>query len=174
MQKRGWRSRVAGQTPFKFRPRNRRRRWTLGATKIATGMLLIIGLSIASIWRERSDEQTAVIYGCSVTDGDTIRCGGERIRLLGIDAPEMPGHCRIGRQCVRGDPVASSASLGSAMSPSMTIVRVGTDRYGRTLASVGGANGDLSCWQLNHNMAEYRSDWDNGFRVGRTCPSAIL
>lgn len=24
-----------------------------------------------------------------VTDGDTIRCGGERVRLLSIDAPEM-------------------------------------------------------------------------------------
>jgi len=26
---------------------------------------------------------------CIVTDGDTIRCGDERIRLLAIDAQEM-------------------------------------------------------------------------------------
>src|SRR3546814_4753345 len=30
----------------------------------------------------------------TVVDGDTLRCGGTRIRLQGIDAPEMPGHCR--------------------------------------------------------------------------------
>lgn len=33
------------------------------------------------------------IYGCRAVDGDTLRCGQERVRLLGIDAPEMPGHC---------------------------------------------------------------------------------
>ena len=44
---------------------------------------------------------------CTVTDGDTIRCGDERIRLLAIDAPEMGGRCRKGRQCVAGSPLAS-------------------------------------------------------------------
>lgn len=29
-------------------------------------------------------------------DGDTLRCGRERIRLLGTDAPELPGHCQRG------------------------------------------------------------------------------
>jgi micrococcal nuclease len=24
-------------------------------------------------------------------DGDTLRCGGDLVRLIGIDAPEMPG-----------------------------------------------------------------------------------
>lgn len=44
-------------------------------------------------------------------DGETLRCGKERIRLLGIDAPETPGHCRRGRKCVEGDPYASKAAL---------------------------------------------------------------
>ena len=39
------------------------------------------------------------VSGCTVTDGDTIRCDGEPIRLLGIDTPEVPGHCREGRDC---------------------------------------------------------------------------
>ncbi len=39
---------------------------------------------------------------CSVTDGDTIRCGEERIRITAIDAPETRA-CRRGRQCVAGD-----------------------------------------------------------------------
>lgn len=102
-------------------------------------------------------------------DGDTLRCGRERIRLLAIDAPELPGHCRPSRKCVRGDPFASKVSLASALQPPFRIVRVGFDRYGRTLATVSGRRGDLSCWQLRAGQARYRSDWDNGRRVGRRC-----
>lgn len=114
------------------------------------------------------------ISGCRVTDGDTIRCGDERIRLLAIDAPEMPGHCRRGRICAPGDPYASTESLRSALTGDLTIDRVGEDHYGRTLARVAGDKGDLSCWQLERGHAIYKADWDNGLRVARTCPSSIL
>ncbi|WP_394663251.1 thermonuclease family protein [uncultured Sphingomonas sp.] len=102
-------------------------------------------------------------------DGDTLRCGRERIRLLAIDAPEMPGHCRPGRRCVRGDPFASQASLAAALQPPFRIMRVGFDRYGRTLATVAGRRGDLSCWQLRAGQARYRDDWDNGGVVRGLC-----
>lgn len=115
-----------------------------------------------------------VVTGCRVTDGDTIRCGSERVRLLGIDSPELPGHCRPGRACVAGDPFASTASLERAISPEMTISRVGEDAYGRTLAVVAGRHGDLSCWQLRQRQAIYKPAWDNGMRVARACPGALL
>lgn len=114
------------------------------------------------------------ISGCRVTDGDTIRCGGERIRLLAIDAPELPGHCQGRRRCAPGNPYTSTESLRSAMLGRLTIDRVGKDHYGRTLARVASTKGDLSCWQLANGQAIYRSDWDDGFRVARTCPRAIL
>ena len=117
---------------------------------------------------------TEVVAGCVVTDGDTIRCGAERVRLLGIDAPELPGHCRGGRACVPGDPFASTASLDRAMSAVMRINRVGEDRYGRTLAMVAGPRGDLSCWQLSQGQAIYNPRWDNGLRIARTCPDLVL
>lgn len=108
--------------------------------------------------------------GCTVTDGDTIRCGSERIRLLGIDAPERPGGCQRGRNCAPGDYYASAANLRDAMDGPLQITRVGRDRYGRTLAMVSGPMGDLSCWQLSSGQAVYRAEWDNGGRVRRTCP----
>nr|WP_317128334.1 thermonuclease family protein [Sphingomonas baiyangensis] len=114
------------------------------------------------------------LTGCTVTDGDTIRCSGERIRLLGIDAPELPGHCQRGRVCAPGDPYASSRSLGEASAGELSIDRVGEDRYGRTLARVAGPKGDLSCWQLKHGQAIYVPDWDNGLRIARTCPSSTM
>lgn len=115
-----------------------------------------------------------VVSGCTVTDGDTIRCGDERIRLLGIDAPELPGHCRAGRDCAPGDPSAARESLRDAMIGDLHIVRVGEDRYGRTLATVRGDKGDVSCWQLQHAHAIYKPTWDNGGRVALTCPTAVL
>ena len=114
------------------------------------------------------------ISGCSVTDGDTIRCQGERIRLLGIDAPEMPGHCRSGRNCAPGDPYASTRSLANAVTGTMAIERFGEDHYGRTLAAVAGPEGDLSCHQLLRGQAIYRFDWDNALRIARTCPKAVF
>lgn len=90
---------------------------------------------------------TTMLLACSLTaiDGDTLRCGRERIRLLGIDAPEMPGHCRRGRTCVVGDPVAAKAALAAAIARGpATIKRRGRDRYGRTLARVWAGGVDLS------------------------------
>jgi len=112
------------------------------------------------------------ITGCRASDGDTLRCGSERIRLLGIDAPELDGHCRAGRTCAPGDPIASTASLRKALRGRLTIQRIGRDRYGRTLALITGRRGDLSCWQLRHRQALYRRDWDNGARLRAICRAA--
>lgn len=145
---------------------------------VLLGALVVGGaVGIAPTLAERTGSTAAyaeTISGCRVTDGDTIRCGDERIRLLAIDAPEMPGHCRSGRRCAPGDPYASTDSLRGVMTGSLTIDRVSEDHYGRTLARVAGAKGDLSCWQLEHDQAIYRSDWDNGLRVARICPGAVL
>lgn len=111
------------------------------------------------------------LTGCIAIDGDTLKCGLESIRLLGIDAPEMPGHCRIGRECVQGDPFASQASLQNSISYTMNIVRVGTDRYGRTLGLIYANGQNLSCIQLSRGQAAYIPDWDNGSRVASECSS---
>lgn len=101
-----------------------------------------------------------LVVGCRAIDGDTLRCGSERIRLIGIDAPEMPGHCHRRRKCVAGDPIASKSSLYGAAKGRLAIKRFGKDRYGRTLALVRGANGDLSCWQIRAGHASYVEKWD--------------
>jgi micrococcal nuclease len=148
---------------------------TIGTSVAVLGAAAFIG-TIIGLLPTRGETASIARYGesidgCTVTDGDTIRCGDERIRLLGIDAPEMPDHCRVGRNCVAGDPDASAASLSSAMTGALTIERVGQDDYGRTLAVVAGSAGDLSCWQLRQDQAIYKSGWDNGRRVAHACPA---
>lgn len=143
----------------------------LGAAAVVGGVVGMMPPSTLSFLKPGYDD---TVSGCTVTDGDTIRCNGERIRLLGIDTPELPGHCRDGRDCVEGDPYAATQSLADALVGIIRINRVGEDHYGRTLATLSSDKGDLSCWQLQNGQAAYRAQWDNGRRVLRTCPGTAM
>lgn len=78
----------------------------------------------------------------SVHDGDTIRCGTERVRLLAIDAPEMRGSPKCidpkrNGWCDFALAVKSRDALRLLLSRGpVQIERRGIDRYGRTLAAV--------------------------------------
>lgn len=104
-----------------------------------------------------------------VVDGDTLRCSQELIRLIGIDAPELPGHCREGRDCAPGDPFESKRALEALSRGTAVISREGRDQYDRTLARVRVNGMDLSCAQLAGGHAIYRSDWDQFGLVGTDC-----
>lgn len=81
---------------------------------------------------------------CDVHDGDSVRlCSGERVRLVGVDAPELAGSARChpprgGRNPSWCDPAAAQrarAALAAFLrSGPVRIQRTGLDRYGRTLA----------------------------------------
>lgn len=105
-------------------------------------------------------ELVALTCALVAIDGDTLRCGRERIRLLGIDAPELPGHCRRGRRCVEGNPVASKASLAGMLRGKALIERRGRDRYGRTLARVRVNGVDLSGYQVRVGAAVRVPRWE--------------
>jgi endonuclease YncB( thermonuclease family) len=92
-----------------------------------------------------------------VVDGDTLRCGTTRVRLSAIDAPEMPGHCRPGRQCTPGDPYASADHLRSLIAGSAVSCRqIDTDHYGRAVALCSAGGRDLSCEQVRSRHAVIR------------------
>lgn len=105
---------------------------------------------------------------CAIVDGDTIRCGAERVRLLGLDAPEMHG-CREGRVCVPGDPVRAKNHLASLIAGGVSITRVGQDRYGRTLALVYSRRGNVGCALIAAGNAQYVAKWDDDGRLAADC-----
>ena len=101
---------------------------------IANGLpsLTIVGLPEAAVRESR--ERVAFVI-----DGDTVRlAGGERIRLLGIDAPEMrkgkPG--RLGPFPEPGAVEATEALREMVEGRVVVVRRRGTDDYGRTLAKL--------------------------------------
>ena len=96
-----------------------------------------------------------------VHDGDTFRCEGFRrsTRLYGIDAPEMPGACAEGHQCVDGDPIASRDYLAALIgSEPLACVLAEYDRYERPVMRCAARGTDLSCAMVRagHAVERYR------------------
>jgi micrococcal nuclease len=87
-------------------------------------------------------------------DGDTISVGaGPHIRLLYIDAPELPGHCRLGRRCQPGDPYAAKIYLQSLLiKGDMRCEDQGRDVYHRRLATCSINGQDLSQAMLDSGL----------------------
>lgn len=110
----------------------------------------------------------AALAAMTVIDGDTLRNGRERIRLVGIDAPELHG-CPRNRTCAPGDGQASKRSLGRLTTGRIRIERIGKDRYGRTLAHVYANGRNLACEQLRAGQAVYKPRWDNGRSLAKQC-----
>lgn len=111
-------------------------------------------------------------YVCAapvVVDGDSLRCGSTRLRLLGIDAPELHG-CPRYRQCVSGDGEVAKQSLREGLRFGPLRYQVVTfDRFGRSVVMAWAGSVNLSCWQLERAAAIYKPKWDNGGLVAREC-----
>ena len=104
-----------------------------------------------------------------VVDGDSLRCGSLRLRLLGIDAPELHG-CPGWRVCVAGDGAASRQSLSRALRYGPVTYRLVTlDRFGRSVVMAWAGRVNLSCYQLQARQAVYKPQWDNGGQVSASC-----
>lgn len=83
---------------------------------------------------EKSHTESIVCASPYIIDGDTFSCNNTRIRLYGIDAPEMPDHCRKGRRCTQGNPFKSKDYLESFTRGTVTCAAIEIDHYGRTIA----------------------------------------
>ncbi|QHL92057.1 thermonuclease family protein (plasmid) [Sphingomonas changnyeongensis] len=98
---------------------------------------------------------------CIVTDGDSLRCGAERIRIAGIDAPEIR-RCPRHRTCTPGDGRASKRALEALTAGrALRVERVGRDRYGRTLAKVYVGRLNIACAMMARGYAvpRYEARW---------------
>lgn len=90
-----------------------------------------------------------------IIDGDTLDCGGVRIRLSSIDAPETKP-CRPGRRCVAGNGHASKAYLKEISRGEVLCQAQGFDHYGRTLAKCQATGRNLNCAMVKAGHAVER------------------
>lgn len=155
------RGKFRGQGGWKPEPPRRDFRKPRRPGDRVTLILTIVAiLSLAGLWWAADQRWGGETFSCPaaiVLDGDTFDCGGTRVRLNGIDAPEMPGHCRKGRVCTPGDPYASTENLRRLLAAGPVQCRKSdTDVYGRTVARCEAGGVDLSCQQLAGDFAVRR------------------
>jgi|TARA_B100000029_G_scaffold516737_1_gene633480 endonuclease YncB( thermonuclease family) len=96
-----------------------------------------------------------ILYGKAVvTDGDSLRISGRRIRLLGIDAPELKQKCinNIGLFYLCGQ--KSKNVLLRKISSKIIICRFkNTDRYGRVLSVCWVDKININSWLVTNGYA---------------------
>ncbi len=89
----------------------------------------LLFLAISNLFLSFSHAQEIII-----TDGDTIKINGERIRFTGIDAPEL------NQKCIKNEMEIACGELSKEIVETLisgqevNCVSEGKDRYGRTLA----------------------------------------
>ncbi len=106
---------------------------------------------------------TLVVGGVTVTDGDTIRIAGERIRIENIDTPELGDGAECLAERRLADMAHSAAAAMFAEGGEVRVARSGEDQYGRTLARVSVGGRDFGRAMISAGYAEpwtgRRVDW---------------
>ena len=127
--------------------------WSIGLFLALTVLFVAIG----SAQPEPRTTPATRNFFCSaprVGDGDTFSCAdGTKVRLAAIDAPEMPGSCRPGRACVRGDAYASRDALRRLIAGRTVHCEAVGRTYGRIAAWCSAGNVDLSCAMVRGGFA---------------------
>lgn len=87
---------------------------------------------------------------CRTVDGDTLRCGAERVRVVGLDAPELHGRCPREIRQAR----AAKDRLAELVAGGVTLRTRGRDRYRRLLAVVRDRQGrDVAAVMIREGLA---------------------
>ena len=84
------------------------------------------------------------LAGQVIHDGDTLRIDGVRVRLWGMDAPELGAMCLRGEHTYDAGAAARDALVGLISNRAVECARVELDRYGRTVARCSVDGLDLS------------------------------
>jgi micrococcal nuclease len=122
---------------------------------------------------EPATEPAIIETKCVAIDGDTLRCGTLRVRLSGVDAAELPGHCRQDRDCAPGDPLKHRRALADFVRYPVFVIPLKIDKYGRTVALVKDGNSrNASCAAIAAG-ARYVLRWDEGLHVAAACIKQI-
>jgi endonuclease YncB( thermonuclease family) len=123
-------------------------------------LLIAGGLAVLGIVVERPPGRT--IEGLArIVDGDTLWIGQSKIRLRGIDAPELRQSCTIQRQSYACGHAATEA-LRQHLKGNPIVCRIsGRDRYERLLARCLLDGDDIGAWLVREGLAvSYGSDYE--------------
>jgi endonuclease YncB( thermonuclease family) len=117
---------------------------------VAVAILALTALVVARV----SGESGETITGTArAADGDTLTLDGHRIRLVGMDTPEMMQVCKRDGEDWRCGVAARSRLAEFLRAGAVTCRTQGTDKYNRWLARCETADGDLGARMVREGLA---------------------
>lgn len=129
---------------------------------IAAGLALVTSATAKVAGDEVNALRLRVVPAIAVVDGDTVRLGDERIRIIGLDAPELHGKCRAERRLAER---ARDRLAELLATDDVVIIRAGRpDKYRRTLAVIRADGLDVARVLIQERLArpyhgERRQSW---------------
>lgn len=132
--------------------------WLPVVVIVAVGYLLL-GLTTPPLTAQNVAGPGTIIGPARVVDGDTLEIVSVRIRIHGIDAPEMDQTCKWPNQTIRCGDIARTAMLDLiAGVGSVRCDPIEKDRYGRTIATCFAPDG----FDIGRNMVH--TGWALAYR----------
>ena len=127
------------------RLRSSRRRLAILAAFAVVGLVGHAALDRAALFADTTVSVGMEIRGmATASDGDSLRIGDTRVRLLGIDAPELDQTCRWDGQQVPCGEMARDVLSDMMEGEPVSCLVVDIDRYGRAVAECLGVPGSLN------------------------------
>lgn len=117
-------------------------------------LLYVFGFCVLlTVLAEAGARQDFVIT--KVNDGDSLRAGAERLRLFGIDAPELKQACidKNGLKYACGQAAKDALLLLLAHQKTLSCEIVDIDHYKRKVARCFQADKDISQWLVEKGLA---------------------
>ena len=113
----------------------------------------ILALTALVVLRVGGENGEAITGTARAADGDTLTLDGHRIRILGMDTPEMMQICKRNGEDWRCGVAARSQLAELLRAGPVTCRMQGADKYGRLLARCETAAGDLGQRMVREGLA---------------------
>ena len=113
-------------------------------------VILVTSISLLVFFITHTDIRSQDI---KITDGDTIKLNGEKIRFSGIDTPELRQTCLKQRIKVFCGITAKQILIDKIADNKIVCIREGKDQYKRTLAECFVNNESLSSYLVKSGYA---------------------
>jgi endonuclease YncB( thermonuclease family) len=137
-----------------------------GAGLPLVALALVLGVAAALLGSEHVEEaidrllattgsaRTSFAGAARVVDGDTLEVDGRRVRLAGVDAPELGQTCTGGDGRILACGQQVRAALTAFIGHSVVSCReTGNDRFDRILARCHARGHDLAEWLVASGLA---------------------
>lgn len=120
---------------------------------VLIALLALLTLGATTPPKPPSQTRAQLVGSVRIIDADTWVVQGQRIRLRGIDAPELDQYCGSGAESWSCGQQAKAALQRFVDGREVRCEAYGLDRYRRTLASCYIGQTDVQHWLVQHGWA---------------------